>query len=327
MEDATILLPSKLKIVNEDEFNGSYDIEGLYPGYGHTLGNSLRRIILSSLPGASITSLKIKGADHEFATLEGVKEDVIAILLNLKQVRFRLDSDEPQTATISIKGQQKVTGADIQVPGGLEVLNPEQFIAEVTDKKGELSIEVTVEKGLGFVSKDKRVKQKIDIGTIAVDAIFTPIRKVNYEVENMRIGDRTDHNRLRINIQTDGTVSPREALERSIKIMIRQLRSVLDLKEMLENIPVMDLSASIPVLSSSKEKEESDDQFDVLKTRIDTIDLSTRTLNALNESSIRTLGGLVQKTEDDLLELDGIGNKGVEEIKELLAGFGLALKE
>lgn len=326
MEDATILLPSQLKIVKEDAFNGSYDIEGLYPGYGHTLGNSLRRIILSSLPGAAITSIKIKGADHEFATMESVKEDVITILLNLKQVRFRLDTDTAQTATISVKKAQQVTAADIQVPGGLSILNPEQYIAEVTDKKGDFEVEIVVEKGLGFVSKEKVHKEKVDVGTIAVDAVFTPIRKVSYEVENMRIGDRTDHNRLRINIQTDGTVEPREALERSIKIMIRQLRSVLDLKEALENIPVMDIHATAPALTVEDEST-GEDQFDVLKTRIDTIEISTRTSNALNEASIRTLGGLVQKTEEDLLGLDGIGNKGVEEIKEILEGFGLALKE
>jgi DNA-directed RNA polymerase subunit alpha len=326
MEDSTILLPSQLKVVKEDDFNGTYDVEGLYPGYGHTLGNSLRRIILSSLPGAAITSLKIDGADHEYATLEGVQQDVITLLLNLKQVRFRLDTDEPQVAKISIKGAQKVTAADIETPGGLEVLNPEAFVGEVTDKKGGLTIEMTVERGLGFVSKENlKSGDKVDIGTIVVDAVFTPIRKVSYEVENMRVGDRTDHNRLRINIQTDGTLSPREALERSIKIMIRQLRSVLDLKEMMENIPVIEMPTVAAVAAESSEEEV--DQTDVLKTRIESVELSTRTLNALNDASIRTIGGLTQKTEDDLLALDGIGNKGVEEIKDMLSGQNLALKE
>jgi DNA-directed RNA polymerase subunit alpha len=306
----------------------------LYPGYGHTLGNSLRRIILSSLTGAAITSVKITGADHEYSTLEGVKEDVITILLNLKQVRFRLDTEEPQTAKISVKGEKTVTAADIETPGGLEVLNPDQYIGEVTTKKGSLEVEVTVERGLGFVSKEKLTNQKSGIGIIAVDAVFTPIRKVSYEVENMRVGDRTDHNLLRLNIQTDGTLSPREALERSIKIMIRQLRSVLDLKEALENIPVipeaqLPQAAAFASADAEASEDEGDDvdQTDVLKTRIDSIELSTRTLNALSEASIRTVGGLVKKTESDLLDLEGIGKKGVEEIKDMLNGFGLALQE
>lgn len=330
MQDDTILLPSQLHVVREDEFNGTYDIEGLYPGYGHTLGNSLRRIILSSLPGAAITSVKITGADHEYSTLDHVKEDVITILLQLKKVRFRLDTEEPQTAKLSVTGAKKVTAADIETPGGLEVLNPENFIAEITDKKGKLEIEMTIEHGLGFVSKEKLKKEdKVDIGTIMVDAVFTPIRKVNYEVENMRVGDRTDHNRLRINIQTDGTLSPREALERSIKTMIRQLRSVLDLKEALENIPVIPAAAlqNEAFQTESSEEDESVDNTDVLKTRIDSIELSTRTLNALSDASIRTIGGLVKKTENDLLDLDGIGKKGVEEIVDMLNGFGLALQE
>lgn len=330
MEDATIILPSQLKVVREDEFNGTYEVEGLYPGYGHTLGNSLRRIILSSLTGSAITSVKITGADHEYSTLEGVQEDVISILLNLKQVRFRLDTEEAQTAKISVKDMRAVTAADIQTPGGLEVLNPEQYIGEITSKKGALEIEVTVERGSGFVSKEKLTHQKTGVGVIGVDAVFTPIRKVSYEVENMRVGDRTDHNRLRLSIQTDGTISPRESLERSIKIMIRQLRSILDLKEALENIPVMPQVNLQQAAAFNKNEDSSEagvDQTDILKTRIDGIELSTRTLNALSDASIRTIGGLVKKTENDLLDLEGIGKKGVEEIKDMLNSFGLALQE
>lgn len=333
MEDLTILLPSQFKVVKEDEFNGSYEIEGLYPGYGHTLGNSLRRVILSSLPGAAVTSLKITGAEHEYATLDHVKEDVINIILNLKQVNFRLHSDEPQTVTLKASGQGAVTAANFELPGNVEISNPDQFIAEITDAKGSLEIECTISTGLGFVSKEKHTQDKVEIGTILVDAIFTPIRKVNYEVEDMRVGDRTDHNRLRINIQTDGTFAPREALEKSIKIMIRQLRSIIDIKEALENIPVIEpvflaeKMAQEQADQESAEAEDTDDQTDVLKTRIDSVELSTRTLNALMEASIRTIGGLVKKTEDELLDLDGIGKKGVEEVKAVLEEFGLALQE
>ncbi|MCD8527952.1 MAG: hypothetical protein LRY41_01300 [Candidatus Pacebacteria bacterium] len=228
-----------------------------------------------------------------------------------------------------MSGAGVVTAQNVVVPGGLEVLNPEQYIAEITDKKGSLDIEVTVERGLGFVSKEKLSKEKLGIGTIMVDAVFTPIRKVSYEVEDMRVGDRTDHNRLRLNIQTDGTLTPREALERAIKTMIRQLRSIIDLKEALENIPVIEPAALAERFKevAETEVESSVDHADVLKTRIDSVDLSTRTLNALTEASIRTIGGLVRKSEEDLLELDGIGKKGVEEIKAVLNSFGLALQE
>ena len=179
MMEYSITLPSKPRIVSEEEHAGTYEIDGLYPGYGHTLGNSLRRIILSSLPGAAITSVKIVGADHEFSVLSGVKEDVITILLNLKQVRMLLTSSETQTVSLKVKGVKDVTAGDIKVSGQVEILNPELPIATLTDKSSELDIEITVEKGLGFVTKDVREKNRVDIGAIAVDSIFTPIRRVS----------------------------------------------------------------------------------------------------------------------------------------------------
>ena len=221
MPDYNIILPSKPRPVEENGNKGVYEIDGLYPGYGHTLGNSLRRIILSSIPGASVISIKIDGISHEFSTIEGIREDVIVIILNLKRIRFRMFSDEPQTVTLSIKGPKKVTAADISAGGQVEVLNPELYIAEITGKTN-LNIEMRIEKGLGFVPKEAMQKEKTEIGTIAVDAIFTPIRRVAYEVENMRVGDKTNHNRLRISIETDGTLTPREALSRAIEIMINQ---------------------------------------------------------------------------------------------------------
>src|SRR3989344_459650 len=230
MSDYKIIMPSKPRIVVEEGNKGVYEIDGLYPGYGHPLGNSLRRIILSSLPGASIVSLKIDGISHEFSTMEGIKEDVIMVILNLKKVRFKMLSDEPQTVTLSVKGPKEVAAADIKTGGQVEVLNPGEHIAAVTGKVN-LNIEMHVEKGLGFISKEAFQKEKVDIGTIAVDAIFTPIRRVSYEVENMRVGDKTNHNRLRVSIETDGTLTPREALSRSIEIMINQLKAIVDFKE------------------------------------------------------------------------------------------------
>ena len=315
----SIILPSKPKIISEEGFSGVYEIDGLYPGYGHTLGNSLRRIILSSLPGAAITSLKIAGVSHEFSTIPGVKEDVITILLNLKKVRLQMLTDEPQTLTLKAKGVAEIKAGDIKVPGQVSILNPELVIAHLTDKSAELSIDLSIEKGLGYVSKEFLQKNRVDIGSISIDAVFTPIRRGNYEVENMRVGDRTDFNRLRISIETDGTISPKEALEKSIEITINQLKAIVGFKEE-EIVAATEAKTS----SLSPEKRELDTEF--LKTRIDTLDLSARTQNALTTANIRTVGGLARKKEKDILEIEGLGAKGITEIKKALGNFGITLK-
>ena len=316
MSDYTIVLPSKPKIVSEKEFSGSYEIDGLYPGYGHTLGNSLRRIILSSLPGCAVTSVKIEGIPHEFSVIPGIKEDAITILLNLKRVRLNIVSDESQKLTLKAKGVKVVTAGDIKVPGGVEVLNPELIIANLTDSKAELDMEITAEKGLGFVSKEVLQRNRVDIGSITLDAIFTPIRRVSYEVENMRVGDRTDFNRLKLFIETDGTITPREALEKSIETMIHQLKAIIGFKEE-------------EVLIVPQHKEEASGVVvdeDSLKTRIDTLNFSARTMNALSNANIRTVGGLARKKEKDILDIEGMGAKGLGEVKEVLTTFGITLK-
>lgn len=322
MLDYNITLPSKPKVLSEDGFKGSYEIEGLYPGYGHTLGNSLRRIILSSLFGAAITTVKIEGVAHEFSTIEGVKEDVITILLNMKKIRFKLTTMDPQTVTIAIKGMKDVTAGDITVGGQVEVLNPELHIATLTSKNSVLNAEIVVARGFGYVPKEIHQKEKVDVGTIAVDAIFTPIRRVNYEVDNMRVGDRTDYNRLRIMLETDGTISPRRALESSIEIMINQLKAVIGFVEKEEEA-AEDTSESKD--ERPAKKDSSDNEF--LKTRVESLDLSTRTTNALSNANIRTIGGLARKTEEDLLEIDGLGDKGIQEIKRALGAHDIALKD
>lgn len=318
MADHTILLPSKPKIVSEEGLSGVYEIEGLYPGYGHTLGNSLRRIILSSLPGVAITSVKITGVSHEFSVIDGIKEDVITILLNLKKVRMRFSTDEAQTLTLKIKGDKEVTAADIVLPGQVEILNPDQHIATITDKSTTLEIEMRAEKGLGFIQKDVHQKERVDIGFIALDAIFTPIRRVSYEVENMRVGDRTDFNKLKLSIETDGTISSNEALTKSIEIMINQLKAIIGFKE--EEVPM----SSMPTAEHDGMKSDLDPE--ILKTRVESLDLSSRTQNALNNGNIRTLGGLARKKEKDLLEIEGLGSKGIQEIKKALGEFGITLK-
>ncbi len=319
MLETNVALPSKPRIVSEEEFRGIYEIDGLYPGYGHTLGNSLRRIILSSLPGAAITKVKIEGVEHEFSTIDGVKEDVITILLNIKRIRLALHGDDAIIVRIKKKGAGLVTAADITVPSQVEILSPEQPIAEITGKSTELDIELTVEKGLGYVAREVHQKDKVEIGVIALDAVFTPIRRANYEVENMRVGDRTDYNRLRVFIETDGTITPKQALEQSIEIMIHQLKAVIGFQDQVKS------EAPAPEAVVAETSAAIDP--DVLKTRIENLELSSRTLAALEEANIRTVGGLVRKRKDDILALDGIGPKGLEEIVDLLATMGVSLSE
>jgi DNA-directed RNA polymerase subunit alpha len=319
MSSHSIILPSKPRIVKEDAVSGVYEIDGLYPGYGHTLGNSLRRIILSSIPGASITSLSIDGVKHEFSTIDGVKEDVIAIILNLKKTRFKLHGDEAQKATLHIKGAKTITAKDITTPSQLEIMNKDQYICESTAKDVDIAIELTVEKGLGYIPREILQKEKADIGTIALDASFTPIRRASYEVENMRVGDRTDHNRLRVSIETDGTITPHEALESSIHTMIAQLQSIVGFRT-----EVIESSKEVPMPIT--EATESLDLTDASKVSIEDLSLSTRTENALVSASIRTAGGLARKSEEDLLAIDGLGEKGITEIKKALADLNLTLK-
>ena len=324
MPDFNIILPSKPSIITEDNFSGVYEIDGLYPGYGHTLGNSLRRIILSSLPGFAITTVKIDGVNHEFSTIAGVKEDVITIILNLKRTRFKVIGDEAQTIYIKSKGLKEITAGDIQVSGQVEVMNKDQHIVTITDKNVSLDIEITLEKGLGYMSKEVLKKDKVDIGIIATDAIFTPIRRVSYEVEQMRVGDRTDYNKLRVSLETDGSISPREALERSIQIMIAQLKAVVGFIEDDEEMAETATGDFSTADSNSKVETKEDEDF--LKTRIEDLNLSLRTQKALAGASIRTVGGLIRKKIEDLLEIDGLGDKGIQEIKQALSNFGIVLK-
>lgn len=313
----SITLPSKPRVVSEEEQAGVYEIDGLYPGYGHTLGNSLRRIILSSLPGAAITSAKIEGVEHEFSTMDGLREDVVTVLLNLKKLRFEMLTNEPQTVTLSAKGPAKVSGADLEIPGQVRLLNPNAYICELTGK-ATFNAEFRIEQGLGYVPREVLKKDRVDIGEISLDAIFSPIRRVNYEVENMRVGDRTDFNRLRIAIETDGTLSPRKALEQSIEIMITQLKAVVGFRE--EEIEIAASGASASAAQNGESASEA------LKTRIEDLELSSRTISSLEKANIRTVGGLARKKEEDLMEIEGLGPKAIQEIKRALGGYGIVLK-
>ncbi|MEK9183584.1 MAG: DNA-directed RNA polymerase subunit alpha [Patescibacteria group bacterium] len=333
----TIIAPSKPRVVFEEKNKGVYEIDSLYAGYGHTLGNSLRRIILSSIAGAAITAIKIEGVPHEFSKISGVKEDVITIILNLKRIRFKLNSDEPQIAKISVSGAKNITAKDIDTPTQIEVLNTKEHIATLTSKDAKLNIELTIEKGLGYVPRESLRKDKVDVGVIVLDAVFTPIKRVNYEVENMRVGDRTDYNRLRFSIETDGSISPSDALEGSIKIMINHLRAITGFQEEIESgekelkKTKEGLEDKGELLGKSQEKKvklEADKTEDkeILKTRVEDLKLSAKTLNILSDAGIRTIGGLARKRESDLLDMEGIGKKMVQEIRKALSDYGLILK-
>lgn len=217
----TLPLPRKPKLIVKKGNKATFEIEGLYPGYGATIGNSIRRVLLSSLPGAAVTQCKIKGVHHGFSTIPGVFEDVMIITLNLKQLCFKLHSQEPQKAILKIKGEKEVRGKDFKLPSQLELINKNLYIATLTEKKAELDIEILVEMGIGYVPVEERKKEKLEIGVIALDAIFSPIKKVGFEVENMRVEKRTDFNRLKLTIETDGTISPEQAFYQALETLIK----------------------------------------------------------------------------------------------------------
>jgi DNA-directed RNA polymerase subunit alpha len=320
----TIVTPSQPNVVFEENNKGIYEIDGLYPGYGHTLGNSLRRIILSSLPGSTVTTVKIEGVNHEFSTIEGIKEDVINILLNIKKTKIRLHTDDPQTLSVSKKGEGILIAGDMSASNSaVEIVNPDQHIATLTDKKASIDMELTVENGLGFVTKDELKKDKSDVGIIVLDSVFTPIRRVSYEVENMRVDDRTDFNKLIISIETNGTISPRESLERSIHIMIEQLKAIVGFKEKKEESELYDMKET----GEEEITKNSENHDSFLKKPVEEIGLSVRTINALSNASIKTVSGLIRKSKDDLLALEGLGEKGIKETEEILEKHNLSLKE
>ncbi len=221
-----LLLPQKPKYAEISKNSGKIEISGCYPGYGTTLGNALRRVLLSSLEGAAITSVKIKGISHEFSTVDGIKEDFVQIILNLKKVRFKMQGDELVRAVLKVKGEKDVMAKDIKCPAGLKIINQNQIIAHLTDKKAELEMDFEIEKGLGYVTIEQQQREDKEIGMIALDAIYTPIRRVNYIIEDMRVGKRTDYNKITLEIETDGTITPKEAFQKAVGILIDQFSAL-----------------------------------------------------------------------------------------------------
>jgi len=312
-----IPLPLPPKVIQKKKNQAVFEVEGLYPGYGVTIGNALRRVLLSSLQGAAVTEVKIKGVPHEFSTIPGVLEDTIMILLNVKNLRFKIFEGESQKVQLKVKGENEVKGSDFECPTQVKLVNPDLHIATITDKKTELEMELLVEKGIGYVPRDQIKIKKAEIGAVAVDAIFTPIRNVNFQVENMRVGDRTDFDKLSLEIETDGTITPEEAFFEACDILIKHFNIIFEGKagEEKKEKPGGQPSEKVP------EGEE-----DVTKLVVEDLKLTGRTVNALLNNGIKTVGGIVKKSEKSLSELEGMGDKAISEIKRKLKKLGLELK-
>lgn len=251
-----IPLPLPIKIIQKSKNHARFEIEGLYPGYGTTIGNSLRRVLLSSLPGVAVTEVKIKGAPHEFSTVAGVLEDTIMILLNLKNLRFKIYEGDLQKIQLKVKGEKDVKGSDFKLSPQIELANPEIHIATVTDKKTEFEIEIQIEKGIGYEPKDRRKIKKAEIGTIYLDAIYTPIKNVNLEVENMRVGDRTDFDKLNLEIETDGTITPEEAFFEACDILMQHFNIISEAKASPKSKQAEKEVAKLPKTKVKKVKTE-----------------------------------------------------------------------
>jgi DNA-directed RNA polymerase subunit alpha len=317
-----VSLPQMPKYTPIDEKSGKFEILGCYPGYGMTLGNALRRVLLASLEGAAITAVKIKGISHEFSTLDGVMEDAVQIILNLKKIRFKIHSDEPVKVSLKFKGEGKVTAKEIKCPSSVEVVNKDQMIATVTDKKTELEMELEISTGLGYVPIDQQNRQDKEIGVIAIDAVYTPIQRVNYEVENMRVGKRTDYNKITLEIVTDGSITPEEAFKKAVAILVEQF-SVLGGIEVVEEKKEAEAKEAEIV-----EEKAVEEEVDPLKIKVtDLKNLSTRTLNVLEAGKIVKVKDIVKHSEEELRALEGMGDKGIKEIKKSIGEFGITLKQ
>jgi len=310
-----IPLPQKIKEISKDKNIEIFEIEPLYPGYGTTIGNSLRRVLLSSLEGAAITKVKIKGVPHEFTTIPGVLEDVVMITLNLKRIRFKMYSEGPEKGELKVKGEKEVRAKDLILSPNVEVVNKDALIATLTDKKANLEIEFVIEKGVGYEPVERRQKEKLEIGEIALDAIYSPVKRVAFRVENIRVGERTDFDKLILEIETDGTITPKEALFKASEILKDHFGFIS------ENTKIEE------VRETKKEKEEfQEESEEINKLKIKDLNLPQRVINVLEENKIKTIGGLIRKNEDDLLKLEGLGEQALKQIKKELKKLGLEIK-
>lgn len=303
--------------ISEDNRYGKFICEPLERGYGTTFGNSLRRMLLSSLEGAAITSIRIDGVLHEFSTIPGVRDDVTNIVLNLKELCLKMAGNEPRIIRIDVEGEKEVTAADIICDADIEILNPDLHIATVNED-GKLKIEMTVERGRGYVPADKNKKPDDTIGVIPIDSIFSPVKRVNYTVQDTRVGNVTDYDRLILEVWTDGSLRPEEAVSKAAGILVMHLKLFQNMDSLPEEEE--EEEATFP-------EEEEDDSSKVLDMTIEDLDLSVRSFNCLKRANINTVADLAEKTEDDMMKVRNLGRKSLEEVKKKLEELGLTLKQ
>ncbi|MDY6267833.1 DNA-directed RNA polymerase subunit alpha [Selenomonas bovis] len=303
--------------ISDDNRYGKFICEPLERGYGTTFGNSLRRMLLSSLEGAAVTSIRIDGVLHEFSTIPGVRDDVTNIVLNLKQLCLKMEGNEPKVIRIDAEGEKEVTAADIICDADIEVLNPDLHIATLNED-GKLKIEMTVERGRGYVPADKNKKPDDTIGVIPIDSIFSPVQRVNYTVQDTRVGNVTDYDKLILEVWTDGSMRPEEAVSKAAGILVIHLK----LFQNMDGIPEEE-----EVEETTFPEEEEDTSSKVLDMTIEDLDLSVRSFNCLKRANINTVADLTAKTEDDMMKVRNLGRKSLEEVKKKLEDLGLSLME
>lgn len=307
--------PGLVKVDDHGSNSATFAIEPLHSGYGMTLGNSLRRVLLSSISGAAITAFKVEGATHEFTTLKGVKEDVVDIMLNLRGIRFRVFSDEPQSLRITKTGKGKVTAKDIATNADVEVVNPEHVIANIDDDKAKFVMDIVVETGRGYRTIDEAASKKAS-DMIALDAVFSPVLRVRYKVENTRVGQMTDLDRLLLTVDTDGTITPRDAFEEAAAILVNQYTALAGQTRVEAAAPLTTATAEGSAASDGDEPAE-------LMTSIEDLNLSARTTNALINNDIHTLKDLFSLSDAELRDLKGFGSKALDEVKDKMSELEL----
>ncbi len=310
--------PAKIEVVevSEDKKYGRFVVEPLERGYGITLGNSLRRIMLSSLPGTAVSQVKIDGVVHEFSSIPGVKEDVTEIIMNIKSLSIRntANTNEPKTAYIEYEGEGVVTAADIIVDQDIEIINKDQVIATLNGgADSKLYMELTIQNGRGYISSDKNKGADLPIGVIAVDSIYTPVERVNLTVENTRVGQVTDYDKLTLDVYTNGTLAPDESVSLAAKVLSEHLKAFIDLSDRAADVPVI-----VQEVADEKEK--------VLEMSIDELELSVRSFNCLKRAGVNTVGELVNKSQDDMMKVRNLGRKSLEEVDAKLKELGLSLR-
>ena len=303
----------KIETISEEAKHGKFVVEPLERGYGNTLGNSLRRILLSSLPGAAVTSIQIDGVLHEFSTVEGVVEDVASIILNVKKLALKIYSDEEKVIEIDVKGDGVVTAADITHDSDVEILNPDLYIATIA-KNGHLRMRMYAQRGRGYTPADQNKREDLPIGVIPIDSIYTPVSRVNFQVENTRVGQNSDYDKLSLDVWTDGSIGPKEAISLGAKILTEHLNIFVGMTNEAQTAEIM------------VEKEE-DQKEKVLEMTIEELDLSVRSYNCLKRAGINTVLELANKSEDDMMKVRNLGRKSLEEVKHKLEELGLGLRK